>query len=74
MISNGLEVIELSSYGAIGCTQRTAFTSMLTSSEEDAPNDIILKALRLSAYYNGGVGAPFILINSQNKEFEIVEK
>lgn len=73
-IDDDFEVIELSKYGQIGCTSRIALTFLLNVYEDYPPNEIILKALRTSAYRNDGVGAPYILINTRDNKFEVVEK
>ena len=72
-MDNDFEVIELSTYGQVGCTEYMALSMFLNALDEHSPNDIILKALRTSAYRNDGVGAPYVLINTRDREFEIVE-
>ena len=74
MINDVFEVIELLRYGAIGCTKITATTNMLSMSDDSSPNEIILRALRMSARFDGGVGAPYFLINTREKEFQLVEE
>ena len=73
-IDDDFEVIELSRYGAIGCTERLALTFLINAIDEYSPNEMILKALRTSAYRNDGVGAPYILINTAEGTFEVVEE
>lgn len=73
-IDDDFEVIELSKYGQIGCTERIALTFLLNALDDYSPNEMILKALRTSAYRNDGVGAPYILINTGDKKFEVVEE
>ena len=73
MIDDDFEVIELSKYAQIGCTDKIALSLMLNAPKDYSPNDVILKALRTSAYRNDGVGAPYILINTKDQKFEIVE-
>ena len=73
-IDDDFEVIELSKYGQIGCTERIAYTFMLNAFDDYSPNEMILKALRTSSYRNDGVGAPYILINTRDNEFEVVEE
>ena len=73
-IDDDFEVIELSKYGQIGCTENIALTFMLNAFDDYSPNDMILKTLRTSAYRNDGVGAPYVLINTRDNEFEIVEE
>ena len=74
MILDDFEVIELSSYGQVGCTDEIAMTFLLNDGDRHEPNEMILKALRTSAYRNDGVGAPFVLINTRDNKFEIVEE
>ena len=74
MICDDFEVVELSKYAQIGCTDDIALSFMLNAPKDYSPNDIILKALRTSAYRNDGVGAPYVLINTGDKKFEIVEE
>ena len=73
-IDYDFEVNELSKYGQIGCTERIAYTFMLNAFDDYSPNEMILKALRTSSYRNDGVGAPYILINTRDNEFEVVEE
>jgi hypothetical protein len=47
---------------------------MLNAFDDYSPNEMILKALRTSSYRNDGVGAPYILINTRDNEFEVVEE
>ena len=55
-IDEDFEVLELSKYGQIGCTDRIALAVILNAMEECSPNEIILKALRTSSYRDDGVG------------------
>ena len=73
-IDDDFEVIELSKYGQIGCTERIALTLWLNAAEDYDPNEMILKALRVSSYRNDGVGAPYVLVNTRDGNFEIVEE
>ena len=72
-VDNDFEVIELLSYGQIGCTERIALTFLLNMPKGADPDEMILKALRNSAYRNDGVGAPYVLINSKDRRFKMVE-
>lgn len=72
-VDSDFEVAELSRYGHIGCTAYIALTFLLNMPADAPPEDIILKALRNSAYRNDGVGAPYVLINSKDRIFNIVE-
>ena len=72
-IDNDFEVIELSKHGEIGCTERIALTLFLRTEDGHEPNELILKALRMSSYRNGFVGAPYVLINTRDGQFELVE-
>lgn len=73
-IDDDFEVMELSKYGQIGCTERIALTFLLNAFDDYSPNEMILKALRTSSYRNDGVGAPYILINTRDNKFEVVEE
>ena len=72
-IDNDFEVMEMSRFVQIGCTEDIAFTLLRSAIDEYSPNEMILKALRVSSYRNDGVGAPYILVNTRDNEFEIVE-
>ena len=72
-IDDDFEVIEFSTYGQVGCTEDIALALFLDSLTDYSPNEIILKALRISTYRNDGVGAPYILINTKDNKFEVVE-
>ena len=74
VIDDDFEVIEMSRYAQVGCTERTALTLMLNAIDDYSPSEMILKALRISAYRNDGVGAPYILINTKDNKFETVEE
>ena len=73
-IYDNFEVAELSRYTAVGCTDRIALTLMLNALDDYSPEEIILKALRMSAYRNNGVGAPYVLVNTRDNEFIVVEE
>jgi ATP-dependent protease HslVU (ClpYQ) peptidase subunit len=73
-IDDDFEVFELSKYGQIGCTSRIALTFLFNAPQEYVPNEMILKILRTSAHRNDGVGAPYILVNTKDNQFEVVEE
>ena len=73
-INDDFEVVELSRYGQIGCTKTIALALILSEIDNCSPNEIILNALRESAYRNNYVGAPFVLINTRDNKFEFVEE
>ena len=74
VIDDDFEVIEKSKYAQIGCASMTAFTYLVNATDAKSPNEIILSALRTSAYRDDGVGAPYVLINTKDNEYEIVEE
>ena len=74
MITDSFEVIELSRCGEIGCTKQMARSVILASLDLPDPNETILNALRISSYRNDAVGAPYVLINTRDNRFEIIEK
>ena len=73
-VDDDFETMEMSRRAEVGCTDRIDLSMFLNAPEEYSPNDIILKALRTSAYRNDGVGAPYILINTRDNKFEVVEE
>ena len=73
-IDSDFEVVELSRYGQIGCSEIIALTLIFSAIDDCSPNEMILKALRESAYRDNGVGAPFVLINTRDNKFEFVEE
>lgn len=73
-IDSDFEVVELSRYGQIGCSEIIALTLIFSVIDDCSPNEMILKALRESAYRDNGVGAPFVLINTRDNKFEFVEE
>ena len=72
-ITDTMAVVEEPEYAAIGCTQDIAMACFFAASPEADPRDKLLTALRSSAYRNDGVGAPFVLVNTRDNNFEIVE-
>lgn len=72
-ITDTMAVVEEPEYAAIGCTQNIAAACCPTAFSEAEPRDKLLSALRISAYRNDGVGAPFVLVNTRDNNFEIVE-
>ena len=74
IIRDDFSVTELSKYAQVGCTEPIALSILFNALDEYTPNELILKALRLSAYRNDGVGAPFVLINTKDNKFTVVEE
>ena len=74
MIDSGFSVCELSRYGQIGCTKDMALAIFINEIDNLPAEELILKALRTSAYRDDGVGAPYILINTRDNCFEVVEE
>ena len=73
LIDSDFEVVCVHSGVAIGCTKTIAIGYIL-SSENEEPNDTILRAMRESSWRNKGVGAPYVLVNTRDNEFITVEE
>jgi ATP-dependent protease HslVU (ClpYQ) peptidase subunit len=74
LIDSDFEVVELSKYGQIGCGERTALSVFLNTTKEYDPNEMILRILRMAAHRNDGIAAPFVLVNTRDNKFEMVEE
>ena len=72
-IKSDFTVIDEGDFAAIGCTRDIAYMSFWHADLTTAPRDLILTALRASVDRNIGVGAPYVLVNTKDNEFEIVE-
>lgn len=72
-IRSDFTVIEEGIFSSIGCTQIIAYACFLHADSATTPRELILSALRASANLNTGVGAPYILVNTQDNKFDIVE-
>lgn len=74
LIDDYFLVSECTEYCAIGCSEDIAYSHLRYADKEKHPNEIILGALRGSVYRDSGVGAPYILIDTEKFEFTDVEK
>ena len=73
-IDDYLLVSECKEFCAIGCSDYIAYSYLRYADNEKEPNEIILEALRGSVYRNDGVGAPYILIDTEKFEMTTVKK
>ena len=73
-ISEALTVYEMGDFCAVGATEPMADAVFAKAREGDTPRDILLRALRISAHYHEGVGAPYILVDTEKNEIEVVEE
>lgn len=72
LISDSYDVYECSHYVAIGAGCRYS-KYMLSQINENDVNEGLLKALREGAYFDSSVSAPYVLIDTLNTEYKIVE-
>ena len=72
-INHALLVIEEGEWGAIGCTQGIALACFAATPDAE-PRERLLAALRKSAHWHEGVGAPYLLVDTAENHFEIVEE
>lgn len=73
VISHDYEVYECETYAAIGAGYDYSKYSLSQIGENDDINEGLLKALRAGAYFDSSVSAPYILIDTKDKEYKIVE-
>lgn len=78
LITNTGEVLGIEHYVAIGSGQQLAYVELEwldreESSSEDAIRDRLANGLRICAKYRRSVGGPFFLIDSEAKEYKLVE-
>ena len=66
-------MIEEGDFSSIGCTQNIAYACFSHADPAATPREMVLKALRASVNRSIGVGAPYVLVNTRDNEFEIVE-
>ena len=72
-VFDDFEVAELNEIGFIGCTDSLARTVADLMGKDADPEEVILKCQRLSAMVDEGVGPPYVLVNTRDKNFKIVE-
>ena len=72
-IRSDFAVIEEGDFSAIGCTLNIAYACFLNADPDAAPRELVLTALRASVNRSIGVGAPYVLVNTRDNDFEIVE-
>ena len=72
-IRTDFSVIEEGDFSAIGCTRTIAHACFSHADPTVTPREQVLKALRASVKRSIGVGAPYVLVNTRDNDFEIVE-
>lgn len=73
VISHDYAVYECETYTAIGAGYNYSKYSLSQIGESDDINEGILKALRAGARFDSTVSAPYVLIDTKDKEYKIVE-
>ena len=73
VISHDYEVFECETYAAIGAGYDYSKYSLSQIGESDDINEGLLKALRAGAHFDSSVSAPYVLIDTKDKEYKIVE-
>jgi ATP-dependent protease HslVU (ClpYQ) peptidase subunit len=71
LVFTGGGIIEISDYVAIGSAERQAY-QYLAQYNNVEPEVLIKNALSFSSAYDQGVSSPFILINTNSYEYELV--
>ena len=71
-------VITIHHFSSIGVGCSAVFPALMkmdgeTLCDDDAVNEGLLKALRISTVYLQGIGAPYFLIDTERKEFRIAD-
>lgn len=71
-------VISIHHFSSIGIGCLATFSALMkmdgeTLCDDDAVNEGLLKALRISAVHLQGIGAPYFLIDTERKEFQIAD-
>ena len=72
-IRSDFTVVEEGDFSAIGCTRHIAYACFSHADSAATPRELTLAALRASATRNTGVGAPYVLVDTRDNQFEIVE-
>ena len=72
-ITNAFEVLECSKYAAIGAGEHFANYALASIGERDDVNEGLIKALRAGAYFHSTVSAPFVLIDTRDREYRRIE-
>ena len=73
-INESLTVFEMGDFCAIGATEPMADAVFAKAKDTDTPRELLLRALRISAHFHESVGAPYLLVDTENNEIEIVEE
>ena len=72
-ICSNFLVLKYEDFQAIGLSSNMAHQILLNAKENDNVNDTILKALKYSAKYYYTIGAPYVLIDTKDLKYTIVE-
>ena len=73
MISNQYTVFESHSYAAIGAGADYSEYCLSRAEEADDVHEGLLKALRAGAHFDSTVSAPYVLIDTKDREYAVVE-
>ena len=73
LITRQLNVYECGTYAVIGAGGNFAKYALSQITDNDDVNQGLLRALRAGARFDSTVSAPYILIDTNNKEYKIVE-
>ena len=73
MITSRFKVLECASYAAIGAGNDYAGYLLSSIGKSDDVNEGLLKALRAGANFDSSVSAPFVLIDTKDREYKIIE-
>lgn len=73
VIARHFEVFECDRYAAIGAGDDYSRYELAQIKDDDDINEGLLKALRMGSMFDSSVSAPYILIDTKDKEYKIVE-
>ena len=73
VITRYFDVFECGTFAAIGAGNEYARYELSQIAEGNDVNEGLLKALRAGAYFDNTISAPFILIDTKDREYRIVE-
>lgn len=73
VISRNYKVFECETYAAIGSGDDYSKYKLSQIGEKDDINEGLLNALRTGAHFDSMVSAPFVLIDTKDREYKIVE-
>lgn len=73
IITRMFNVLECETYAAIGAGDSYSKYYLSQIKEDDDINEGLIKALRAGACFDSTVSAPFVLIDTENREYKLVE-